>query len=177
MWDILITMIFAVATIATPAKLDGNHLNIAKASSLNESVLKAEKVPDIAIDENEGKSASEAIVERMAGVVKLKQDPPKQEIVKMIKKHFPDEPLAIKIADCESIGLRHYVKGEVLRGELVKEDVGLFQINETYWLEKSKKLGIDIYDLEGNIKMARHIYDTQGLSAWSASFKNCWKKM
>jgi len=110
------------------------------------------------------------------GIVGLKNDSV-AGIKGLIKQYFPKEPLMVKIAECESIGLRHYVNGEVLRGEIVKEDVGLFQINETYWLKKSLELGIDIYDLEGNIKMARHIYDTQGLAAWSASFKNCWKHL
>ena len=92
----------------------------------------------------------------------------------LIKQYFPDEPLMLKIADCES-SLIHYENGKVLRGRTTP-DFGLFQINEL-WLPKAEAMGIDIYDLEGNIKMAKFIYDTQGLSAWSASFKNCWKNI
>jgi len=155
----------AVAFQVMPAEPTMTYIAEAKTNSLASSYLIMEKVPETVL------SAEEEITLK----AEIRQDPPKNEIMAIIKKAFPKEPLMLKVADCESIGLRHYINGKVLRGEVVKEDVGLFQINETYWLKKSLELGIDIYDLEGNIKMARYIYDTQGLSAWSASFRNCWK--
>lgn len=192
----IVSVVSAIALPASPNQPNYIYIAEAKTNSLASSVLRVENVPEtteaepalkIAPDENKGENTERddfdtseglrGITGRENGLPAPKQDPTKQEIVEMIKKVFPDEPLMLKIAECESVGLRHYVKGEVLRGEAVKEDRGLFQINETYWLKKSLELEIDIYDLDGNIKMARHIYDTQGLSAWSASFKNCWKNL
>ena len=136
----------------------------AKPAMLAFSVLEVKETPylsdkdneKVAKDDKEGESSPSGIKE-------------------LIQREFGKEwRVMYEVARCEST-LRHYVNGEVLRGEQVKEDVGLFQINETYWLEKSRKLGIDIYDLEGNIKMARYIYEHGGLNHWSASAP-CWLK-
>ena len=79
----------------------------------------------------------------------------------------------VDVARCES-GFRQYDKdGYVLRGTVNQKDVGLFQINEKYWLDASLKLGYDIYSIDGNIEMAKYIFDTQGIEAWSAS-EPCW---
>jgi cytochrome c556 len=84
-----------------------------------------------------------------------------------------DSQIMVRIAKCES-GLRQFdSNGDVLRGKVNPQDVGMFQINEKYHLEKAKELGYDIYTTEGNIKMAAYIYLTEGAKAWSASSK-CW---
>jgi len=189
MFTLTIKSLLALASAVNLAIMppEPKVINIAYASpksTLASSALVVDIVPEIppfkivqgAFEGKNNKRDEEGDESASGGIVELKNDSV-AGIKGLIKQYFPKEPLMVKIADCESIGLRHYVNGEVLRGEIVKEDVGLFQINETYWLKKSLELGIDIYDLEGNIKMARHIYDTQGLSAWSASFKNCWKHL
>ena len=81
----------------------------------------------------------------------------------------------IKIAQCES-GLRQQnPDGSVLRGRQNPKDVGLFQINEDYWLEESKKVGYDIYTTDGNIAMAKYIYEKRGTRDWGWS-KPCHKQ-
>lgn len=81
--------------------------------------------------------------------------------------------LLLKIAQCES-GLRQFdEKGEVLRGKVNPSDIGVFQINEKYWLEQSQKLNFDIYSEEGNVKMAVWIFKKYGESPWLWSFQ-CW---
>ena len=79
---------------------------------------------------------------------------------------FPEHPEMVKVAKCES-GLKQFnLNGSVIRGVENPRDVGLFQINEHYWLAEAQKLGINIYSLEGNIEMAKVILEQQGISAW-----------
>lgn len=81
--------------------------------------------------------------------------------------------LALKIAECES-NLRQFGKqGNVLRGIDNPEDVGVFQINETYHLEESQKQGFNIYTAEGNIDYAMSLLKQQGSKPWHWS-KKCW---
>lgn len=89
-----------------------------------------------------------------------------------VREYFSDIPVMAEIARCES-RFRHYVNGEVLRGEMVPQDRGVMQVNEYYHLEDSKKLGFNIYTLEGNVAYARYLYEKQGTRPWRASAK-CW---
>lgn len=90
-----------------------------------------------------------------------------------VREYFTDIPVMAEIARCES-RFRHYVNGgEVLRGEKIPQDRGVMQINEYYHLEDSKKLGFNIYTLEGNVAYARYLYEKQGTRPWRASAK-CW---
>ena len=78
-----------------------------------------------------------------------------------------------QVAKCES-GWRQFNKeGSVLRGKVNNKDVGYFQINETYHLDTSIRLGYDIYTLIGNILYAKYLLDTYGLKPWKAS-ESCW---
>ena len=54
-------------------------------------------------------------------------------------------------------------------------DVGVMQINVKYHLEKSKKLGYDIFDLIGNIRYGIFLIQTDGTRHYLAS-KKCWLK-
>ncbi|MDB5266300.1 MAG: hypothetical protein JWN89_115 [Parcubacteria group bacterium] len=49
------------------------------------------------------------------------------------------------------------------------------QINENYHLEDSKKLGYNIYTIEGNVAYAKYIYDKSGAKPWMSS-SPCWAK-
>lgn len=64
--------------------------------------------------------------------------------------------------------------GSVRFGKINPLDTGMCQINQKYWLEKSKELGFDIFTEQGNIKMANWIYDRHGLQPWDWS-KSCWQ--
>lgn len=87
----------------------------------------------------------------------------------LITEAFPDEPIMLRIAECES-GVRHFLaNGEVIRSHT--SDSGLYQVNDI-WLPEAKRLGLDINTVEGNIAMAKHIKEVQGLSAWV-----CYNKM
>ncbi|MEK7179905.1 MAG: transglycosylase SLT domain-containing protein [Patescibacteria group bacterium] len=83
-----------------------------------------------------------------------------QIIELMIEKEFSDVPIMKEIAECES-GLDNSAIGKA-------KERGLFQVHPI-WFSTMKKLGIDLNTVRGNIKGARHILETQGLSAWT-----CW---
>lgn len=94
-------------------------------------------------------------------------------IEERILQAFPDAPVMVEVARCES-GLRHYLDdGGVIQGPT--NDFGLFQIHKPSHEKKLKELGLDEKKLEDNIKFARYLYDHGGLSHWRAS-KHCWGK-
>lgn len=95
----------------------------------------------------------------------------------VVKDNFKDIPIMIKVAQCESQFRQIDAStGEVLRGKENAFDVGVFQINEKYHLERSQKAGINIYSLSGNMKYARALYNDSGTAPWSAS-QPCWSKI
>jgi hypothetical protein len=87
----------------------------------------------------------------------------------ILEREFVEDPRLVDVARCESRFRQWDSQGNPLRGEINPKDVGVMQINEKYWLAESIKLGHDIYTLEGNIEMAKHILKTQGITAWSWS--------
>ena len=97
---------------------------------------------------------------------------PTEEVV---SKYFADLPIMIDIAKCESHFRQVEKDGTIFRGVANPLDVGVMQINEKYHLEESKKLGYDIYTLQGNMEYARYLYEKQGARPWLASSK-CWSQ-
>lgn len=95
-----------------------------------------------------------------------------QSVKEQVQCAFPETPIMLEIARCES-QFRQFKDGNVLRGELNADDVGVFQINEHYHLEASKKMGLDIHTTKGNIDYAKYLYQHQGTTPWNWS-KNCW---
>lgn len=93
----------------------------------------------------------------------------------MVSRYFADIPIMVDIARCESTFRQYDKNGNVLRGKANRYDVGVMQINEYFHLEKSEKLGYDIYSIEGNMAYARYLYEKEGARPWLAS-SNCWAK-
>ena len=95
-------------------------------------------------------------------------------IAKKSKEQGVDARLSQAIAFCEST-YRQFDAGTetVLRGIHNPLDVGLFQINEEYHLNKSRQLGFDIYTTEGNIGYALWLLKNEGSQHWKWS-KPCW---
>ena len=99
---------------------------------------------------------------------------PEPTIEEMIAETFPGkEQLMTRIAHCES-GVKQFREdGTPVQGPT--KDFGVFQVHEPTWNKVAIELGLDYKNsVEDNIKMARHIYDVQGLSAWNPS-KHCWR--
>jgi len=85
----------------------------------------------------------------------------------------PVVPILAKIAWCESRNVQLNPDGSVLRGKINSQDVGKWQINESYHLAESKRLGLDLHTEEGNEEYAVHLFLTQGTRPWNWS-KPCW---
>ncbi len=92
-----------------------------------------------------------------------------------VRDYFKDTPLLIEIAYCESRFRQYGKDGDVLRGEVVPEDIGVMQINEYFHKDAALKLGFDIYSLEGNLAYAKWLYEKEGSQPWKPSAK-CWAK-
>lgn len=92
-------------------------------------------------------------------------------------------PALVPICACES-ALRKDGKptqfnpdGTVRRGKVNHNDIGMCQINiepRNGHLAQAKKMGLDLFTEEGNIKYANWLYKQEGSSPWNWS-KNCWK--
>ena len=78
-----------------------------------------------------------------------------------------------KVAFCESGGRQFDKYGNVKLGIVDKRDIGKWQINTYWWGAEAKRLGHDIWTLEGNTAMALHIHKVAGLGPWKAS-RPCW---
>lgn len=98
-----------------------------------------------------------------------------KEVEATIRQEFKEIPIMIRISKCES-HFRQWTGSSVYRGEINHHDIGAFQINETYHAIEAKRMGIDIYSLEGNIKFAKYLYKTQGTTPWNWSRDVCWNK-
>lgn len=92
-----------------------------------------------------------------------------------VREYFADIPLMAEVSKCESRFRQFDSDGSVFRGKINDRDVGVMQINEYYHLERAKKLGFDLYSLEGNMAYARLLYKEQGAQPWVSS-SPCWKK-
>ncbi len=92
-----------------------------------------------------------------------------------VRRYFKDIPIMIEIARCESTFRQLDDDGEVHRGRVVAQDVGVMQINEYYHLDQAQKKEINIYSLDGNLAYARDLYERQGTTPWNSS-KPCWGK-
>lgn len=84
------------------------------------------------------------------------------------------DPRMVKVLTCES-GLKQFRKdGKPIISPT--SDVGIAQINKYHW-KRAKNLGLDIFNNEDdNLKMAKIIYDEQGIDAWSAFENACYFK-
>lgn len=95
-------------------------------------------------------------------------------VVSPEKEILPEIPEILKkIAWCESHNRQFNEDGSVYYGEINPKDTGKYQIN-SYWNgDEAKRLGFDIYTLEGNTKMALYMFKHQGTTPWNWS-KHCW---
>lgn len=96
-----------------------------------------------------------------------------KNVEKFVNDYFADIPILTKIAKCESRYRHLNSSGKVLRGDENSFDRGVMQINILYHAETAKKLGLDIHDLNGNVRYARYLYEKEGAKPWMSS-SACW---
>ena len=95
------------------------------------------------------------------------------EVEKRVREYFKDAPNMIEIARCESNFRQFTDAGNVLRGGMGGQMVGVYQFYESVHSSAAKALGFDISSLEGNLAYARHVYEAQGTTPWSSG-QSCW---
>ena len=99
-----------------------------------------------------------------------------ETLMAYVEQYFADEPILADIAWCES-RVRHLDKnGEILRGKVDSDDIGVMQINTRYHADTAEELGIDLYSLNGNLSYARYLYEKQGTKPWLSS-NPCWGRL
>ncbi len=96
-------------------------------------------------------------------------------IEQYVRKYYAKEPVLADVAKCESRFRQYTDTGDVIRGEVDHDDIGIMQINEVYNGALAKKLGYDVYTLDGNLAFAEWLYENQGTQPWAAS-QPCWDK-
>lgn len=93
--------------------------------------------------------------------------------VKEAREVLPE--VLLKIALCESGNKQFTPAGDTVRGRANRLDLGRFQINEYWNGAEAKRLGFNLYTLEGNTAMALHLYNKNGTRDWNWS-KGCWSR-
>ncbi len=101
--------------------------------------------------------------------------PQAQSVGQYVASYFADEPIMVAIAQCESHDRQYASDGSVYRGQINNKDVGVMQINQHYQGAAAKKLGFDLYTLQGNVAYAQYLYEKQGTQPWASS-SACWSK-
>ena len=101
--------------------------------------------------------------------------PQAQTVQQYVTGYFADEPVMIGIAQCESHFQQFDKTGSIHRGKINRSDVGVMQVNEYYHADEAKKLGLDLYTIDGNLQFARYLYEKEGTTPWLSSSK-CWDK-
>jgi hypothetical protein len=92
----------------------------------------------------------------------------KEWVVSKILEVFPDAPIMVVVAQCESS------LNPLADRENRNVDVGLFQINQVH-NARLAQLGLDRWDIDDNLAYARMLYDESGLQPWYMS-KHCWSR-
>ena len=87
-----------------------------------------------------------------------------------VQAYFPNDPVMVAIANCES-GFRQYdSSGNLLRNGAV---IGIFQFDQNAHQVAATALGFDITTVDGNIGYAQYLYGKEGTDPWMASY-SCW---
>jgi len=92
-----------------------------------------------------------------------------------VREYFEDTPILAEIAKCESRFKHVGEKGDIIRGKVNSDDIGVMQINTFYHEDEATRLGINLKTLQGNMEYAKKLYEKEGTDPWISSSK-CWKK-
>ena len=96
-----------------------------------------------------------------------------QTVEASVREYFADIPVMVEIARCESKFRQFTDSGNVLRGGVGGQMVGVYQFFDRYHESPAYDLGFDIETLEGNLAYARHVYTIEGTDPWNSA-RDCW---
>ena len=118
-------------------------------------------------------TAATTTVANAANPISISTSTDPKVIESYVRSQFGDVPILVDVARCESSFRQFNPDGTVVHGRVDNDDIGVMQINERYQGDSAKKLGYDIYTVEGNVAYAKHLYQKQGAQPWSSS-EPCW---
>jgi hypothetical protein len=104
----------------------------------------------------------------------LSQSP--ETMAAYVRDYYEDTPILANIAFCESRFRHLNEKGEIFRGKVNTDDIGVMQINTKYHLDRAEEMDIDLYSLKGNLEYAKFLYTKEGTTPWNSS-RPCWGKL
>ncbi len=116
---------------------------------------------------------SNTLAEKIPEVPGVKLSPEKLDLARQIRALFPDAPIMVRVAMCES-GLVHMENGDLKRGYADGLDAGVFQVRLPVHGREMHRLGLSPYRLDEYLVYVRHLFDTQGLKPWESSRRRCW---
>lgn len=87
-------------------------------------------------------------------------EPVSASVEDLVRAAFSDAPIMVEIARCESRLRQFNADGTVLMGGMGGRFVGIFQ-EHISWERIAQRDGYSIYTVEGNIRMARWLYDEE----------------
>ncbi len=96
-------------------------------------------------------------------------------IKRKIREHFPPEAAEamIKVANCESTGLIHWLPDGSLKKNIPKKGEkptsarGVLQVLFKLHKPDYERMGLNMHNIDDYMRYARHLYDTQGpKNAW-----------
>ena len=131
-------------------------------------------IPNVAIELN-ADIQTQTIEIQETGLIDKNNQTKTQKTVEMeVRKYFKDIPILAEVARCES----HFTHinpatGNVIRGKINPNDVGVMQINEHYHNKTAEKMGLDLKNFDDNMAYARYLYKREGTRPWKAS-SACW---
>jgi len=96
-----------------------------------------------------------------------------QTVEETVREYFADIPVMIEVARCESKFRQFADSGNVLRGGVGGQMIGVYQFFDRYHLSPASVLGFDIETLEGNLDYARYTYKQEGTAPWNSA-RDCW---
>jgi hypothetical protein len=92
-----------------------------------------------------------------------------------VREVFDDAPIMVAILRCESEFMQFDpATGRPLMNREGWDAMGVAQIRISVHERAARKLGFDIYTVDGNLGYAKHLYETEGTRPWKAS-KDCWQ--
>ncbi len=95
------------------------------------------------------------------------------KIERVIRAHFPDAPIMVEVARCES-ELRHRTpKGDLLPNQEGGTARGVFQVLMRIHEPEMRRMNLDPNDDEDYLTYVRYLFDTYGLKPWRPS-RHCW---
>jgi hypothetical protein len=96
-----------------------------------------------------------------------------QTVEETVREYFADIPVMIEIARCESKFRQFTDSGNVMRGGVGRQMVGVFQFFDRYHVGPANALGFDIETVAGNLAYARHLYNLESTAPWNSA-RTCW---